>query len=144
MIDSHFTKYIKELSISNSIKEILFESGNPIIKKIVQAKPKKTLGIKYLIAFSGCDETDVLKILNELVKLNEEKNSNKRTSCILFVPSNILLERRPENLTFFNGILYVHIAIFDQEKKQVFYDKDDYYFGVKHIKKAIGLFEKIL
>ncbi|HBP25559.1 MAG TPA: hypothetical protein DD618_01205 [Acholeplasmatales bacterium] len=85
-----------------------------------------------------------MKILNEINKFNEEKNNNKRTSCILFVPSNIFPERRPENLTFFNGILYVHIAVFNQERKQVFYDKGDYYFGVKYIKKAIDLFEEIL
>jgi|GEM_PF-5457053 len=50
MIDSNLTKYIKELAITNSIKEILFESEKPIFKKIIQVKPKKTLAIKYFIA----------------------------------------------------------------------------------------------
>lgn len=144
MRDSYITQYIKELSVNIVVNEIVFPTENPFFDKIFRVKPKKIFSPKFLIAFSRPNKTDNKILLDELVKINEQYNNNKPTPCILFVQSNIIPGKSPEKLTFFNGILYVHIAIFDKEKKQVFYDKDDYYFGVKHIKKAINLFESIL
>jgi len=144
MRDSKIIQYIKELSVNNVVNEIIFPAENPFFDKIFQIKPNKIFSPKFLIAFSGPNKADIMKLLDELVKINEQNNKNKPTPCILFVQSNMILEKRPESLTFSNGILYVHIAVFDQEKKQVFYEKHDYYFGVKHIKKAINLFESIL
>jgi hypothetical protein len=140
MADSYITHYIEKLSVDYDVNEILLTSETPFIYKVFQIKPKKMFAQKFLIAFSDYIQPDFTKLLDELEKVNEQQNRDKPTPCLLFVPSVTF----PENLTFFNGIVFVHLAVFGKDSKQLVYDKNFHYFGAKPIQNAINLFESIL
>ena len=129
MIDSYIKQYIEKLSVNHTVNEMLLAPENIFIDKIFRIKPNKVFAPKFTIAFSGCNQVDFMELLDELEKVNKLQNNDKPIPCILFVPSSM----HPENLTFFNGIVFVHLAIFDKENNQVLYDKDVHYFGVKSI-----------
>lgn len=139
-MESYITQYIEKLSNNYVVNEVFIESENTFINKIFRVKPNKIFSQKFFVAFSDCNQVDFKKLLDELMKVNKKQNNNKPIPCLLFVPSYIY----PENLTYFNGIVFIHIVVFDKEKRQVIYDHSFHYFGAKNIKNAINLFESIL
>lgn len=139
MMNSYITSYIEQLSNDNVIDEVFVTSSDYSINKIYKVKPNKIFAPQYFIAFSNDNHEDIEKKLYELEEINKQ-NNNKKMPYLLFVPLSDL----PKNLTYFNGVLYVHLILFDINHKKIFYDKNSHYFGIKYINNAIEIFKSIV
>lgn len=92
----------------------------------------------YLLFCDNCDTPPNLdSILEAVNRLDESHKYGNSYLCVMHKK-----DADKDMCTYFNGKSFVHFIFSDPPSGNLIYDTDFYYFGAKHIKRLIAIYQE--
>ncbi len=124
----------------NNYKVKLIKYDMSTFKKVLTVESKCFLVPKILISFTYLSRSNGRDFLDKVEALNKQVNNNKPLIVILIMP----MESELSDNLWFNGNVFVHLIVHNENINCIYFEKNFHYFGAKRVKKLINLLKQNL